>query len=304
MPEAQPPAGRGRDPKPFRAPGGKRPDRGGHGAPRRERDEADDGRSLGAPTGPRVPVGLERARSKAGAPPRPGRDAAAPPRPDLPQDEEPHLPKHIRRDIDRVIGKNRRGADIALALSIGAAAIDEDRVDVALPMLAWAKHEAPRIAAVREAFGVALYLDEQFAAALSELQAYKRLTGRVDQNHLIADSLRALGRAVDRVVDSAAELVNADDAPEDRRAEAAIVWASALADAGDVGAGRAVLRNYVARAGDGDPDGEHLLRVHYVAAELAVRDGDAEAAREQFARILAVDPDYLDVEERVTALPG
>ncbi|MEX2504086.1 MAG: hypothetical protein WD378_04500 [Egicoccus sp.] len=302
MPDGQPPAGRDRDPRPFRASGGQGRDRGGRPAPRRERDETTDGFSLGAPTGPRVPVGLDRARSKAGAPPRPGRDASAPPRPDLPQDERPHLPKHIRRDIDRVIGKNRRGEDIALALSIGAAAIDEDRIDIALPMLAWAKHEAPRIAAVREAYGVALYLDEQFAAALSELQAYKRLTGRVDQNHLIADSLRALGRAVDRVVDAAAELVESDDAEQDRRSEAAIVWASALADAGDVGAGRAVLRNFSVRHGGGE--GEHLLRVRYVAAELAARDGDAAAAREEFEQILAVDPGYLDVEERLADLPG
>lgn len=302
MPEGQPPAGRGRDAKPFRASGGPRGERSGRAAPRRDRDEADDGRSLGAPTGPRVPVGLDRAKSKAGAPPRRGRDTSAPARPQLPDDEQPQLPKHVRRDIDRVIGKNRRGADIALALSIGAAAIDEDRIDVALPMLAWAKHEAPRIAAVREAYGVALYLDEQFAGALSELQAYKRLTGRVDQNHLIADSLRALGREVDRVVDVAAELVNADDAPEDRRAEAAIVWASALADAGDVGAGRAVLRNFATRHGGGE--GEQLLRVGYVAGELAARDGHPDEARAEFERILAADPDYLDVAQRLADLEG
>lgn len=298
MPQGQPPTGRDR--KPFRPTDGKDRGRAARSAPRR--DGEDDGLSLGAPTGPRTPVGLERAKSKAGAPPRPGRDASTPPRPPLPDDEQPHLPKHVRRDIDRIIGKNRRGEEIALALSIGAAAIDEERLDVALPMLAWAKHEAPRVAAVREAYGVALYLDEQFAGALSELQAYKRLTGRVDQNHLIADSLRALGREVDRVVDAAAELVTADEAPEDRRAEAAIVWASALADAGDVGAGRAVLRNFWTRHGTGE--GEHLLRVRYVAAELAARDGDPAAAREQFEQILALDPDFLDVGERLAELPA
>lgn len=299
MPQGQPPAGRDR--KPYRAGGGQARDRGARPGSRREDRDAGDGLSLGAPTGPRVPVGLERAKAKAGAPPRPGRDASAPPRPPLPDDEEPHLPKHVRRDIDRVIGKNRRGEEIALALSIGAAAIDEDRIDVALPMLAWAKHEAPRIAAVREAYGVALYLDEQFAAALSELQAYKRLTGRVDQNHLIADALRALDRGVDRVVDAAAELVDADDAPADRRAEAAIVWAAALADGGDVGAGRAVLRNFWARHGSGE--GEHLLRVRYLAADLAERDGDAALAREEFEQILAIEPDFLDVADRLAALP-
>ncbi|MFA9428566.1 hypothetical protein [Egicoccus sp. AB-alg2] len=282
--------------------------RRGRETPQRDRrrdsrgGEAETGRSLGAPTGARAPIGLDRARSRAGAPPRPGREAAAPPRPELPEDEEPQLPKGVRREIDRVIGKNRRGREIALALSIGAAAIEEERLDVALPMLAWAKHEAPRIAAVREAYGVALYLEEQYPAALSELQAYKRITGKVDQNHLIADCLRALERGVDRVVDAAAALANADDAPEDRRAEAAIVWASALADSGDVGAGRAVLRKYLARIGAGRA--EHVLRVRYVAAELAERDGDAAEAREQFLTIRAADPDFLDVDERLASLDG
>lgn len=301
MPEGQPPAGRDR--KPYRAAGGGAGrDAGRRSAPRRDRGDANDGLSLGAPTGPRTPVGLERAKAKAGAPPRSGREASAPPRPPLPDDEQPQLPKHVRREIDRVIGKNRRGEDIALALSIGAAAIDEERIDVALPMLAWAKHEAPRIAAIREAYGVALYLDEQYAGALSELQAYKRLTGRVDQNHLIADALRALGRGVDRVVDAASELVEATDAPADRRAEAAIVWACALADAGDVGAGRAVLRNFWSRHVDGD--GEYLLRVRYVTADLAARDGEASVARGEFEQILAADPDFLDVAERLDALDG
>ena len=287
--------------------GGGQPRRGRAPGPRdRSRDprrnDADSGRSLGAPTGARAPIGLERAKVRAGAPPRPGRDAAAPPRPDLPVDEEPQLPKGVRREIERIIGKNRRADQIALALSVGAAAIDEDRLDVGLPMLAWAKHEAPRVAAVREAYGVALYLDEQYPAALSELQAYKRISGKVDQNHLIADCLRALDRGVERVVDAAAALVAADDAPEDRRGEAAIVWASSLADAGDVGAGRAVLRKYLGRIGAGKA--EHVLRVRYVAAELAERDGDRAEAREQLSSVQAADRDFLDVEERLAALGG
>ncbi|MFA9445141.1 hypothetical protein [Egicoccus sp. AB-alg6-2] len=299
MSQGQPPERGRRESTPPRGRGA--PRRDNRGGPRTSRPDAEDpGRSLGAPTGARTPVGLDRAKARAGALPRPGRESTAPPRPELPEDEEPQLPKGVRREIDRVIGRSRRGSDIALALSIGAAAIDEERLDVALPMLAWVKHEAPRIAAVREAYGVALYLDEQFAAALSELQAYKRISGQVDQNHLIADCLRALDRGVDRIVDAAAELVHADGAPEDRRAEAAIVWASALADDGDVGAGRAVLRAYLQRAGAGQ--GEHVLRARYALAELAARDGDPRDAAEHYRTVLAIDPDFLDVSDRIDAL--
>jgi hypothetical protein len=92
-----------------------------------------------------------------------------------------------------------------------------------------------------------------------------------DQNHLIADCLRALGRGIEQVADAAEPLVTDPQAPEDRRAEAAIVWAAALADAGDLGAGRAVLRRFLERPRSGDA--EHDLRVRYVAADLAERAG-------------------------------
>jgi hypothetical protein len=278
---------------------GRQPGRGGpRGSSTPPRPTGPPG--LDVPAGSNTPLGLERARTREGAPPRVTQAKAAPRKPDLPRDEEAHLPRPIRKEIDRVIGVNPRGRDIALALSIGSAAIDEGYVDIALEMLAWAKHEAPRIAAVREAYGVALYLDEDYAAALSELQAYRRLTGRVDQNHLVADCLRALDRGLDRVVDAAQELVTAVDAPRERRTEAAIVWAGALADHGDVGAGRSVLRRALRDAGDA----EHDLRARYLAGELAARDGDLDEARTQFELISAVQPDYLDVEDRLATLAG
>jgi hypothetical protein len=307
---------RGRDPRgqrpPRRSPAGGggsgRQGSGGQGrqvrgAPRRSsppppRPSGPPG--LDVPGGASAPLGLERARRTEGAPPRTAPTRTAPPKPTLPGDEEPQLPRAIRKEIDRVIGANARGRDIALALSIGSAAIDEGYVDVALEMLTWAKHEAPRIAAVREAYGVALYLAEEYAGALSELQAYRRLTGRVDQNHLVADCLRALDRGLDRVVDAAQELVVATDAPRDRRTEAAIVWAGALADHGDVGAGRSVLRRTLRDAGDA----EHDLRARYLAAELALRDDDPDEARVQFGRIVAVDGDFLDVADRLAELAG
>jgi hypothetical protein len=255
---------------------------------------------LDVPGGAGSPLGLERARRREGAPPRADRPKVAPPKPDLPVDEEPQLPRAIKKEIERVIGKNARGRDIALALSIGSEAIDEGYLEVAVEMLAWAKDEAPRIAAVREAYGVALYLTEDFASALSELQAYRRLTGKVDQNHLVADCLRALGRDLDRVIDAAQELLSAEEAPPDRRTEAAIVWAGALADAGDLGAGRSVLRRVLRDAGEAD----HDLRARYLAGDLAARDGDPAEARRQLELVASVDPGFLDVSERLAALDG
>ncbi|MTV27578.1 hypothetical protein FTX61_19480 [Nitriliruptoraceae bacterium ZYF776] len=285
-----------RDDRGSREDRGRREDRGGRddGRGSRSRAPAVPGEAKGRP------VGADRAQRRSDAPPRrPRKSDPAPQRPDLP-DEEPNLPKGVRREIERALGTTRRSRDVQLALSIGAEAIETDHLDVALEVLAWAKHEAPRVATVRESFGIARYLAEDFAGALTELQAYARLTGRVDQHHLIADCHRALGRDIERVEETATALLEEPRAPEDRRAEAAIVLAGAYADAGRVPEARAVLRDLLrARR---DEDQEHHLRARSLAADLAVRAGDPDAARRELASIAAVDPEAFDARERLDAL--
>ena len=282
------------------------PPRRGSGKPRRStegqrpRSPGAERLSVGGHGG--QPVGRDRAQRTEGAPPRPPKQSAdaGPPRPPLPDDEEPQLPKGVVREIERALGKGARSRDVALCLSIGSQALEEERPDVAVQVLAWARHQAPRLASIREAYGVALYQEERWADALSELQAYRRLTDRHDQNHVIADCLRALGRGLEQVASAAEPLVGDAQAPEDRRAEAAIVWAAALADDGDVGAGRAVLRRFLERPRSGDA--EHDLRVRYLAADLAELARDDEDAQRQLELIVAVDPGFLDAAERLEGL--
>lgn len=279
------------------------PRRGG-GKPRRP---ADDQRS---PAAQRLsvsghsgePIGRDRAQRSKGAPPRPSKSAGAsgPRRPALPDGEEPQLPKGVLREIERALGKGPKSRDIALCVSIGAQAIELERFDVAIEVLSWARHQAPRLALVREAYGIALYHEERWADALSELQAYRRMTDRIDQNHVIADCLRALDRGLEQVSSAAEPLVADAQAPEDRRAEAAIVWAAALADGGDIGAGRAVLRRFLERPRSGDA--EHDLRVRYLAADLAERARDEEDVHRQLELIAAVDEGFLDVADRLDGL--
>ena len=256
---------------------------------------------LDVPTGAREPIGRDRAAKRRDAPPRakrPDADTDGPPRPALPTDEQPDIPKGVRKEIERVLGpRGSKAKDVCLALSVGSAAIEQDRPDVAVEVLGWAKHQAPRIATIREAYGVALYLQERFAAALTELQAYRRFTDRVDQNHLIADCLRALGRDLDQIAEAAEALVQDTQAPEDRRAEAAIVWAAAVADAGDLPAGRSIVRRFLERQRSGDA--EHDLRARYLAADLAERDGDDDELIRQLESIVAVDNGFLDADERL-----
>ncbi len=266
------------------------------GRPGREHGEGRDRGRRGGRNAPNVPTG-----AAARVPPAARRVAPrSVRRPELPRDEQPDLPRGVTREIERALGKGPRSRDVSLALSIGSAAIDEDRADLAIEYLEWAKDQAPRIAAIREAYGVALYLEERYQDALAELKAYRRMTGRTDQNHVAADCLRALGREVDQVAVLADALMSDDSAPVDRRAEAAIVWASAVADGGAVDDARSILRRFASRVTL--EAGEPAARVHYVAGDLAERAGDAAAARGSFETVRGIDPDYLDVAGRLAAL--
>ena len=57
------------------------------------------------------------------------------------------------------------------------------------------------------------------------------MTGRADQNHIIADCLRGLGRPAEAVPLAEEELAS-KGVPNEAKAEAVIVAASALADRG------------------------------------------------------------------------
>ena len=91
-----------------------------------------------------------------------------------------------------------------------------------------AKRFASRSAAVREVLGLALYGEGRWQEALTELKTYRRISGRVDQNHVMADCLRGMGRPAEAVPLAEEELHGT--APNEAKAEAVIVAASALAD--------------------------------------------------------------------------
>ncbi|MGH2810142.1 MAG: hypothetical protein ACRDIA_04585, partial [Actinomycetota bacterium] len=94
-----------------------------------------------------------------------------------------------------------------------------------------AKKCAPRSGLTRELLGLAYYRDEKWHEAARELLTYRRLTGSLDENHVIADCYRALGRP-DRALEIVEEVKQADVDPE-IWAELAIVAAGALADKGE-----------------------------------------------------------------------
>jgi tetratricopeptide (TPR) repeat protein len=160
-----------------------------------------------------------------------------------------------------------------------------------------AKRLALRSSTVREVLGLALYRIGRFQDALRELQAYRRISGRPDQNHLLADCLRAVGTP-EKAVPLVQEALEAE-IPEEARAEAAVVGGAALADLGRYEEAMALLRRFDRRGSSSRP---HELRIWYVMADVLEKSGRRSEARDRFRRILEHDPDAYDVAERLSAL--
>ena len=93
-----------------------------------------------------------------------------------------------------------------------------------------ASRSAGRIAAVREAVGIAAYVAEDYELALRELRTHRRISGSVDHLALLVDCERAIGR-----LPKAQELIaefKKEELPADVRVELAIVESGILTDQG------------------------------------------------------------------------
>jgi hypothetical protein len=190
--------------------------------------------------------------------------------------------------LPRVAGRLREAGD----------AFSRGRFDEARRILRPIAEQAPRAASVRELYGLSLYRLGRWAQAARELEAYRSLTGSVEQNPVLADSYRALGRYTEaeelweelRAAGPRAELV----------AEGRIVAAGALADQGRLDEAIGVLAPAVSRP-TSKPQLRHL-RMAYALADLYERAGELPRARELFGRIAASDAEFVDVDARLRAL--
>jgi len=256
------------------------------------------GRPPQVPPTPREPIGRERAVRSPG--PRSGAArSSGPERPDLLVEVDSELPKKVRKEIERLVTNAPRAKDVITCLSVGTAASEDGDDSTARRYLAWAKHLAPRSPAVREAYGIALYRSGELHLALSELQAYRRLSGATDQNHLIADCIRSEGRDTERAVAIGMELVDDERSPIDRRVEAAIVVAAVHLDVGRAARARPLIQRFLVGPGAPAVPAESTVRLLWVAADIAVAEGRASDALRALERLRAIDPDYPDIDDRI-----
>nr|WP_244454491.1 Replicase polyprotein 1ab [Micromonospora echinofusca] len=177
--------------------------------------------------------------------------------------------------------------------------IDEDPAEALAHALA-ARRLASRIAAVREAVGLAAYHAGEWQTAIAELRTYHRMSGQQTHLAVLADCERALGRP-ERAIDL---FRGADRATLDQATaiELLIVAAGARTDMGQGDAAVAMLQ---VRELTGEATEPWAARLRYAYADALLAVGRREEAREWFSRAADVDEAAeTDAAERLLELDG
>jgi len=173
--------------------------------------------------------------------------------------------------------------------------LEDDPVLAHQHALAAKTGSATRIAAVREVVGVTAYGVSDWALALSELQAAKRISGQIQLLPLIADCYRALGKP-----EKAIEILESREAGKlsvEEYCELLLVAAGARKDQGNIDAAMSLLKNKVMTSGN-PPFSAARLRYFY--ADLALTKGDKQTALEWFMRCSEIDTENeLGAKDRI-----
>ena len=193
---------------------------------------------------------------------------------------------------------DRATADTVARHLVAAGELLDDDPETALAHAQAARARSGRIAAVREAVGIAAYQCGDWAQALSEFRAARRMGSKSQLLPLIADCERGVGRP-ERAIElarspEAAELTG-DDADEMR-----IVAAGARADLGQLEQALALLSS---PQPDPSRTGATAARLFYAYAETLLALGRDDDALQWFIHAAAADIDGVtDAEDRVGEL--
>jgi tetratricopeptide (TPR) repeat protein len=175
---------------------------------------------------------------------------------------------------------------------VAAGTLVDDDPAAALAHARAARDRASRVAAVREAVGVAAYHAGDFTEAAREIRAYRRMSGDDGYRAVLADCERALGRpeVALRLVSEA--LAAAPDTAES--VELRLVEAGARRDLGEIAAARLVLEAELGgRPVPATVTGSDATRLRVAAAyaDLLEEQGEEDLAADWWTAIAAADPD-------------
>jgi tetratricopeptide (TPR) repeat protein len=190
-------------------------------------------------------------------------------------------------------------ADLAEAVArrLVAASLEEDPAQAYLYAQS-ARRLAARVGVVRETCGISAYRAGEWADALTELRAARRLTGKQSYLPMMADCERALGRldrALDLVTGAEAGAVDRGTAIELRIVESGIRRDQGLPEAAVV-----VLQVPELTA---TPPRPEAARLFYAYADALLDAGREDEAREWFGQAASADAEGLtDAAERFEEL--
>lgn len=202
----------------------------------------------------------------------------------------PPIPEAITgRELDRDLAAQLRSLPEKLALRVARHLVAAGQLLESDPQSAYqhtlaARGRAGRLAVVREAVGEAAYAAGEYAEALQELRAARRMNGSSAYIAVMADCERALGKP-DRAL---ALLRNAprDQFTSDQQAELVIVEAGARRDRGEVEAALRTLEQAPLESKARQP---WVARLRYVYADTLLDAGRPEDALAWFHRADAID---------------
>lgn len=163
-----------------------------------------------------------------------------------------------------------------------------------------ARRRAPRLPVTREATAETAYAAGEYAVALREYRAIRRMSGGDELIPVLADCERALGRPRD-ALELLAE-VDPRTAKLELRIECLLVEAGIRDDLGQRDEAKRLLHAAASRK-VGPPLSQARLR--YAYADLLERDGDPAGARRWFESAAPYDKGaLLDIADRLAALDG
>ncbi|MFC4948997.1 hypothetical protein [Pseudonocardia sp. GCM10023141] len=219
---------------------------------------------------------------------------------------EPELPDGITAaELDAEARRDLRGlqkdtADMVARHLVAAGRLVDEDPEQALEHARFARKRASRIALVREAAGIAAYHAGEWAEALGELRAARRMGGGPGHLAVMADIERALGRP-----ERALELARGPEVKELDRSdmiELTIVVAGARRDLGELDAAVVGLQIPELDATKRDP---WSVRLFYAYADNLLAAGRESDALQWFVH--TVDADVrteTDATERIAELTG
>lgn len=216
----------------------------------------------------------------------------------LPEDVDPRLlDEDTRRELRSL---SRETAELVSKHLVVTGQLIDDDPERALTHARAARALAGRVGVVRLATGLAAYAAQEWAEALSELRAARRITGRPEHLAVLADCERALGRP-ERAL-AYGEDPELTSLSQDERVELVIVLAGARRDMGQLDAAVLALQT-PARATTAQRP--WAARLWYAFADALLVAGREAEAREWFVRTAQVDADgQTDAADRVLGLDG